>query len=231
MVLIPAGWCAIGSPAGVGNDDEHPRHQVETDSYYIDRCAVSNIEYERFDPGHRRLRPEVAEGDDDPVVFVSYRDCLRYCRWRAAQERVPSNTYSLPTEAQWERASRGGFRDRIYSWGNEILTEACNTAEAGRQRTVPVDKGAPNGFGLFHMGSNIREWCRDYYSEGYYSSLQATGPNPTGPQPSLLINMVVVRGASFQDTASELGRCAARNFAHPNNSSSDTGFRCVRMHG
>jgi formylglycine-generating enzyme required for sulfatase activity len=231
MVLLPAGWFAMGSPSGSGNCDEHPRHQVQLSAYYIDRCAVCNIEYEKFDPRHRRLRPEVADGDHDPVVFVTYYDCLEYCRWREQQEGVAKGTYSLPTEAQWERAARGGSPDRLYSWGNEIILEACNTSEAQRGRTVPVDEGAPNGFGLFHIGSNVREWCLDRYSDMYYGTRDASGCDPAGPQSAMMVTMHVVRGASFQDPAMELGRCAARNYAHPKNSSSDIGFRCVRRHG
>lgn len=229
MVAVPGGWFAMGSPPGVGNDAEHPRHQVELSAYYIDRCTVSNVEYERFDPKHRRLRPDVADGDQDPVVFVSHKDCLNFCRWRAEQEGVPPDTYSLPTEAQWERAARGGCPERLYPWGDEINSANCNTLECGPRRAVPIDEGTPNDFGLFHMGSNVREWCLDYYSADYYASMDALGPNPVGPKRMMLVNMNVVRGASFQDRAAELGRCAARNYAHPNSSSSDIGFRCVRV--
>lgn len=229
IVAVPAGWFAMGSSPDVGNDDEHPRHQVELSSYYIDRCTVSNLEYERFDPQHRRLRPDVADGDQDPVVFVSHGDCLNYCRWRAEQEGMPPDTYSLPTEAQWERAARGGSPESLYPWGDEIGPAECNTLECGRGRVVPIDEGAPNDFGLFHLGSNVREWCLDYYSADYYGNMEAAGPDPTGPQRMMLVNMNVVRGASFQDKAAELGRCAARNYAHPDSSSSDIGFRCVRM--
>ncbi len=229
MVLVPQGWMAIGSSPDCGNDDEHPRHQVEFSAFYIDRCTVSNIEYERFDPQHRRLRPEVADEDNDPVVFVSHGDCLRYCRWRAEQEGLAPDTYGLPTEAQWERVARGAVSEKLYPWGDEVGPDLCNTVECGRSRVLPVDQGPSNDFGLFHLGSNVREWCLDYYSADYYGIMEAAGPDPTGPHRTSLVNMNVVRGASFQDKATELGRCAARNYAHPNSSSSDTGFRCVRM--
>ena len=229
MVEVPAAWFAMGSHSGIGNDDEHPRHQVRLSSYYIDRCTVSNLEYERFDPQHRRLRPEVADGDRDPVVFVSYGNCLDYCRWRAEEEGVAPGTYSLPTEAQWERAARGGSDDSLYPWGDEVDVAKCNTLECGRGRVVSVDAGTPNELGILHMGSNVREWCLDYYLGNYYGSAEAAGPDPTGPKRTMLVNMNVVRGASFQDRGSEFGRCAARNYAHPDCSSSDIGFRCTRM--
>ncbi len=228
MVTIPAGRYLIGSPAPVGNPDEHPQHHVQLSAFSIDVCAVSNEEYERFDPGHRRLRSEVADGDRDPVVFVSHEDCVRYCRWRSEQEGLPPDTYSLPTEAQWETAARGGRTDLIHPWGNEVSADCCNTVETGRGRTVPVDEGRGNGYRLIHIGSNVRQWCHDFYLPTYYSSPDATRPDPTGPRDIHLVKMRVVRGASFQDKAAELGRCAARNYAHPGSSCNDIGFRCVR---
>jgi formylglycine-generating enzyme required for sulfatase activity len=229
MVLIPAGWFSMGSPGGVGKEDEHPQHQVQLSAYFMDRCAVSNEEYEKFDPNHRRMRVEESLHDEDPVIFVSYQECLDYCRWRAEQEGVPPGTYTLPSEAQWERAARGGYPDRVYPWGDTIDTEKCNTLEAGRNRTLPVAEGFANGFQLYHMGSNVREWCLDFYSETYYDRLEARGPDPRGPAATLVVRMRVVRGACYQDAAIELSRCAARNYAHPKSGTSDIGFRCVRM--
>jgi formylglycine-generating enzyme required for sulfatase activity/ribosomal protein L40E len=228
MVFVPAGWFAMGSPRDEGRPDERPRRQVQLSAYYIDRCAVSNVEYERFDPGHRRLRPEVADGDFDPVVFVSFQDCLNYCRWRAEQEHAPPNTYLLPTEAQWERAARAGH-DWVYPWGDEPDPQRCNTLEAERGRTVPVDEGTPNDFGLYHLGGNVREWCLDYYTEDYYAAAGSNTRDPGGPRPVKLLNMMVVRGAGFQDSLRESGRCAARSCSHPNSSADDIGFRCVRI--
>jgi formylglycine-generating enzyme len=229
MIEISAGWFAMGARQGEGNQDERPRHQVQLSAYYIDACAVSNVEYEQFDPHHRRLRPEVADGDSDPVVFVTYEDSMEYCRWRCEKEGVPLGTYSLPTEAQWERAARGGQTDVTYPWGDEMDPQACNSLECKRGRTLPVAEGTPKGFGLRYIGSNVREWCKDWYSETYYQTKQACGPDPTGPQPQMAVNVRVVRGASYQDAAEELGRCTARNYAHPTTSSSDIGFRCVRL--
>jgi formylglycine-generating enzyme required for sulfatase activity len=169
----------------------------------------------------------VADRDDDPVVFVSYDDCLRYCRWRSEKEGLPAGAYNLPTEAQWEAAARGG-QTSVYPWGDEITPDVCNTLEAGRGRTLPADQGARNGYGLVHIGGNVREWCRDYYLDGYYGSPEACGPDPAGPAHPGLLNVRVVRGASFQDKASDLGRCAARNYSHAAMSANDIGFRCVR---
>src|SRR5437763_1230335 len=102
------------------------------------------FELRRRDAGQGELLRQMrdrAGGDDDPVVMVTYDDCVSYCRWRAAQEKVSADTYRLPTEAQWERAARGGYPDRAYSWGDSIHVDLCNTLEVGRRRTVGVGLG------------------------------------------------------------------------------------------
>lgn len=230
MVLIPAGKYPVGSDGDEGNQDERPRHIVELSSFFIDRFAVSNAEYELFDPSHASLRALTDSSDDDPVVFVTYGDCEAYCRWRSKQEGVSEGTYRLPTEAQWEVVARGGTLDQTYPWGDEINITICNTREGRRGRAVSVGKGVPNGYGILHIGDNIREWCLDWYMANYYAQLDASGRNPSGPAASAFGNRLrVVRGASYQDSANQLGRCAARNYCHPNSSSNDTGFRCVRL--
>jgi formylglycine-generating enzyme required for sulfatase activity len=213
----------------VGRDDERPRHPVKLNAYYIDRAAVSNIEYERFDPQHKTRRPEVSDGDDDPVVMVTYQDCLNYCRWRSEQEKLPADAYTLPTEAQWERAARGGYADRLYPWGDAVKPELCNTFEAGRNRTVAVAEGAANGFMLYHMGGNVREWCLDAYLKTYYATKLPAWVDPKGPALNPMRELRVVRGASFVEKAEALARCAARGYAAPRMMQSDLGFRCVRV--
>jgi formylglycine-generating enzyme required for sulfatase activity len=195
----------------------------------MDRYTVSNEEYEQFDPAHRRCREEGADKDGDPVVFVTYLDCMNYCRWRSQREGLPSDIYLLPSEAQWEFVARKGNDEKLYPWGDEINPEICNTLECQRGHPLPVRDGKPNGLGLMYIGSNVREWCCDLYLSAYYTMGESRGRNPAGPKGPFPVRMHVVRGASFQDNAEELGRCTARNFAHVNSSSNDTGFRCVRL--
>jgi formylglycine-generating enzyme required for sulfatase activity len=228
MRLIPAGTFQMGAIGPMGNEDERPRHIVRLSAFEIDVVAVSNAEYEKFDPSHIRQRPVTGSKDDDPVVYVTYEDCLRYCRWRDEQEQLPPGTYSLPTEAQWECAARGGQVGLTFPWGDELDPTLCNTRESEKGETVCVNDGVPNGYGLFHMCSNVREWCLDWYDEYYYQSRAAAGPNPSGPRPGRVINFRVIRGACFRDPGLELARCSARTFGHSSSSSDDTGFRCVR---
>ncbi len=227
MVTIAPGKFMMGSLAGYGNQDECPRHEVCLSRFRIDRFVVSNIEFERFRPKHAQGRSATSSSDLDPAVFVTYEDCCQYCRWRSEQEGLPPDTYKLPTEAQWEYCARGN-EDFLFPWGNEVVQGACNTREAGLGKAVPVDEGLPNGFNLLHMGSNVREWCNDWYNDAYYAMEESSSNDPQGPPAIEIVNMKVVRGASFQDLASELSRCAARNYAHPRTESDDIGFRCVR---
>jgi formylglycine-generating enzyme required for sulfatase activity/ribosomal protein L40E len=227
MVVIPAGNFMMGSLPDYGNKDECPRHSVRLSRFQVDRFTVSNIEYEQFRPEHHRQRTPTSSGDLDPVVFVTFEEAMAYCDWRSEQEGLPHGTYRLPTEAQWEYCARGG-QDSLFPWGDEIIEGACNTREIGLGKAVPVDEGLPNGFNLLHLGSNVREWCFDWYNDAYYAMEASSGIDPQGPPAIEFVNMKVVRGASFQDLASELSRCAARNYAHPRSESDDTGFRCVR---
>jgi|GEM_PF-6988751 len=86
-----------------------------------------------------------------------------------------------------------------------------------------------NGFSLFFMGSNVREWCLDTYSAAYYAQTGLPWIDPQGPTPTAWERFRVVRGASFIEAGLTLGRCAARGFAPPKGGQSDLGFRCVRL--
>jgi formylglycine-generating enzyme required for sulfatase activity len=218
----------MGSRADRGHRNEHPQHEVKLSPFYIDCCAVSNVEYERFDPNHRRKRSDNNRGDCDPVVYVTPQDALNYCRWRAEQEGAPPDAYSLPSEAQWEYCSRAGAINKEYPWGDQFELHRCYTLDSSAGIACAVDAGTPSPYGLYQLPGNVREWCVDYYAEDAYARQNAQPTDPTGPRPLLLVNMQVVRGASYRDRGDAMARCAARDCAHPHSSSDDIGFRCVR---
>lgn len=174
-----------------------------------------------------------------PVVHVSWFDAMAYCEWSGKR---------LPSEAEWEYASRGGLKDAVYAWGNEALTNGkpkANTWEGsfpyqnkkrdGFYSTAPVQNYRPNDYGLYDMAGNVWEWCADLYHEDYYKTLVGkTTFNPQGPETSYDSNEPyaqkrVSRGGSFLCHESYCSgyRNSMRMKTTPDTGSMHTGFRTV----
>jgi len=177
--------------------------------------------------------------DDHPVVHVSWFDAEAYAKWAGKR---------LPTEAEWEFASRGGLEGKKYIWGDEPFDEAhpqCNnfqghfpdqnTAKDGYARTSPVRAFPPNGYGLYDMAGNVWQWTADWYLPDTYAR-RAGGDvpvNPAGPahsfDPRERPPERVQRGGSFLCC---VGYCfnyrpSARIGCTPDTGMSHVGFRCV----
>ena len=180
---------------------------------------------------------------DHPVVQVAWEDAVAYARWAGGE---------LPTEAQWEYAARGGLEGKVYVWGDAAIDETrVNTWQGrfpvrdegadGYRGTAPVRSFPPNGFGLYEMGGNVWEWCRDRYdARAYQRRLQAAGPkgvtsNPIGPERTVdprnphAADTRVQRGGSYLCHASYCSsyRPSARMSATPDSGMSHAGFRVV----
>lgn len=164
-----------------------------------------------------------------PVVHVSWNDAMAYSAWAGR---------SLPTEAQWEYAARGGLEQKLYPWG-DVLTpngqHLCNiwqgqfpridTAEDGFAGACPVDSFPPNGYGLYSMTGNVWEWCSDWFTNSFVATPVLHDPQgPTQGQAK------VMKGGSFLCHASYCNRyrVAARTSNTADSSASNIGFRCVR---
>lgn len=168
---------------------------------------------------------------DHPVVQVSHFDALAYCRWAGRR---------LPTEAEWERAARGGLHQKRYAWGNELHSadgsHLCNiwqgtfpvenTQDDGFLTTAPVKSFPPNGYGLYEMSGNVWEWCSDWFLPKYYRN--APTDNPQGPT---IGRGRVMRGGSYlcHDSYCNRYRVAARSSNTPESSSGNCGFRTVAV--
>jgi len=171
--------------------------------------------------------------DDHPVVHVSHNDALAYCTWAGR---------ALPTEAQWEAASRGGIEGARYPWGPDFPGKGgrwraniwqgsfprSNTVEDGFLTTAPVRTFAPNGYGLWQTVGNVWEWCADWFDPRYYG--RSPEHEPTGAK----IGMArVMRGGSYlcHDSYCNRYRNAARSSNTPDSSMGNAGFRTVARRG
>jgi formylglycine-generating enzyme required for sulfatase activity len=181
------------------------------------------------------------EGKDNyPVVHICYADALAYAEWAGKR---------LPTEAEWERAARGGLDRKRYYWGDELRPGGkwmantwqgkfpCeNTAADGHAGLAPVASYPPNAYGLYDMAGNAWEWTSDYYRPSFEVKDGEELRNPTGPAPDPRITtdlMRVLRGGSYlcADVYCARYRAGGRQPGDVSTGQSHTGFRCVLKPG
>lgn len=173
MILIPAGNFTMGY--NEGEDDEKPQHTVYLDSYYIDKNLVTNAQFRDFIQA-TDYKPErnweeyfnSVDKGDYPVVNVSWNDAAAYAQWVGKR---------LPTEAEWERAARGGTETPFY-WGDTPDEKYVNCTIHSLHS---VGKFPPNPFGIYDMLGNVWEWCSDFYDAKYYRDKLGIDSNPKGP--------------------------------------------------
>jgi formylglycine-generating enzyme required for sulfatase activity len=277
MILIPAGDFQMGtSDAEIDRllqdnsdwkrewfDEEKPVHTVYLDVYYIDAYEVTNAQYAKFlneygknedAKGHQlididspsclienveNIYKSKGGNEDHPVTHVSWYGAAAYAQFYGKR---------LPTEAEWEKAARGGLLGKMYPWGDSNLDgKKANFADKntffnwsdkiiddGYTRTAPVGSYPPNDYGLYDLAGNVNEWCADEYDEDYYS--KSPRDNPEGPGTVITFNnddftnidtLRVLRGGGWINKANFL-RCATRYNLEPKLTTNGVGFRCVQ---
>lgn len=203
MVEIPGGRFMMGAKAK--ERDEGPAHEVTLSPFAIGRYEVTNREFEEFRPEHRMMRSATSWRDDDPVIYVSWRDARAYCNWLSAREGLKpayderdgwkcdltATGYRLPTEAEWEYVASGRGENRTYPWGD---------VPHGREMRKSVHvRGADeldvSRDGVFDLGGNVSEWCEDNYH--YTAFMGGTDPLDLRPPTSGRMNFRSIRGGSF----------------------------------
>lgn len=220
FVLIPEGWFFMGSAEG--RDDERPVHRVWVDAFELAVFPVTERQYARFldETGHEAPRDWLGSPgrSDLPVVGVSWFDAVAYCDWGSA----PGRPVRLPTEAEWERAARGGRDGAEYAWGDSIPDWVPAQGRGSLDGPWPVTVGVPNEFGVYGITANVHEWCADWYDGHYYE----TSPerNPPGPVSG---TRRASRGGSWRH-AITVSRCATRSRIDPSFRYTDYGFRVAR---
>jgi len=221
MVIVPSGYFRMGCDAA--GESESPVHQVFIDRFAIGRFAVTNLAYQSFaeNTGHHApsdWSDPRFDHPDQPVTSVSWYDATDYCAWLT---NVTGKRYRLPTEAEWERAARGGLEERLYTWGDEPPQEQPYYYELWLDGPERVGQRPPNGFGLYDISENVHEWCSDWFDAGYY--LESPERNPQGPVAG---TRRASRGGSWRHQI-KITRVAARSSIPPEFKYSDYGFRCV----
>ena len=240
MVRIPAGEFQMGSNEIT---EATPRHTVYLDAFYIDPYEVTNAQFKAFidaNPEWRKdnIPSEYHNGNylrhwdgndypngraDHPVVYVSWYAAMAYAKWVGKR---------LPTEAEWEKAARGGVAHKRYVWGNSRDPSRANYGYYGK-RTRNVGSYLPNGYGLHDMGGNVWELCLDEYNKNFYRRSPKKNPVAGVSNIDVLMEdftsvqtMRVSRGGSW-NTPGPAG-VANRGDDKPTNTNSWLGFRCAK---
>jgi sulfatase modifying factor 1 len=219
LAPIPAGWFCMGSETG--QDNERPRHRVWVDAFYLAQCQVTNAEYACFLEATGTAAPALwldpnFSHPEQPVVAVSWFEAVRYCEWL---QSLTQQRHRLPTEAEWERAARGGVDGTLFPWGNDSPQSLPDYDKRWQGAPERVARYTPNRFGLYDISENVHEWCSDWYQPDYY----AVSPerNPPGPNTGERRSS---RGGSWRHHI-KVTRCAARSSIPPNFQYADYGFR------
>lgn len=198
LATIPAGKFMMGSVASAGGPDEEPAHRVRISAFELGSTEVTVGQFQAYCRAARKPMPQQEAWNnttEHPVHNVNWNDATGYCSWATTELRRAgiSGTIRLPTEAEWEYAARGGATGLDgkpwykYPWGNQAPAGGSRLANFsgngdGFEKSAPVGRFKPNGYGLRDMAGNVWEWCQDRYDEGYYA--KSPVENPQGPADS-----------------------------------------------
>ena len=213
--------------------DARPVHRVTLPGFWMDEKEVTQESYREYtlstgrpEPFHwRQGFPE--DKAQLPVYNVNWDEAREYCAFRGKR---------LPTEAEWEKAARGGLEGASWPWGDQYRPDPEEGAPEGTRVPPPARIGhpgapaavasfPPNGYGLYDMVGNISEWVTDGYDLGYYAVSPAV--DPRGPQEA---PYRIFRGASWADTDERIASVFYRNFTRPDTRIHSIGFRCALDH-
>ena len=260
------------SASNDGDTDELPVHTVSVSAFYMDKYEVSKALWDEVASWAGSHGYDINTGSasgkatNHPVYNVTWHEAVKWSNARSQKEGLTpcytldgtvvmrtgtsdpecnflANGYRLPTEAEWEKAARGGLRGKRFPWGDTITHSEANYESSSYSYDVsptsgynptyatgsfpyssPVGSFPPNAYGLYDVAGNMDEWCWDSYSLTYY----ATSPelNPTGP--ALGGDKGRVRRGGSWTSSARYARAADRDVLNPGIDYDYLGFRCVR---
>ena len=218
MIWVEGGEFMMGctsEQSDCGSDETNVR-RVKVDGFYIGMLEVTQAQWKAV----MGTNPSYFKGDNLPVEQVSWEEAMEFCRLLSNKT---GKTYTLPTEAQWEYAARGGKKNdgTKYAGSNMVDAVAWYTDNSGSS-THPCGTKRANALGIYDMSGNVWEWCKDWYSSSYTSY---DTNNPTGPSSG---SSRVDRGGSWSNYA---GYCRVANRINftPGYRYSNLGFRVVLL--
>lgn len=235
--IIQGGVYAMGShksltelnPFDLFNTDRHalgpenPAHNVEIDGYYIDTYEVTHGSYMEYVKSTNAKKPRFWDDPNfnnpiQPVVGISWKEAQTYCRSKSSR---------LPTEAEWEKASRGK-RAISYPWGNRNPDSTKLNYNGQLNKTAPVGSYelGKSDYGVYDLSGNVSEWTYDWHLAEYYIFSPKT--NPLGPKSG---QYKVIRGGNWRNKLKEEVNMTYRNATTPSNRSNTLGFRCAKSAG
>ncbi len=233
MAFIEGGIYEMGSrrslkeldPADLLNNDRHalgpenPAHNVHVDGFYMDIYEVTNADYENFVSAEGKKKSRFSDdpnfnGPNQPVVGVAWKEAVQYCAWKGKR---------LPTEAEWEKASRGK-RHISYPWGDEAPDSKKANFNEELKKTSPVGsyEAGKSDYGVYDLSGNVSEWTHDWHLPEYY--LFSPKKNPQGFERG---QYKVIRGGNWRNDAFNVNM-TYRNATVPSMKNNAVGFRCVK---
>lgn len=216
MVHIKPGSFMMGSSNALAEDNEGPVHQVNLSEYYINKYPITEQEVKVI----LDIEIENPKGSNYPMVNINRNDCWAICE---KLEDYTGLKFSVPTEAQWEYAARGG--EHFDFSGSSDINLIGWYKDNSYERLHPVGQKRPNKFGLYDMTGNVFEWCSDYYYKTYSSDTQ-TDPLVRVRDESGFAPYCIMRGGSFK-FPKERCRVTRRDWEKAYRTYDDVGFRLV----